>query len=79
MENTQQITIADLDTIKNIIDLACTRGAFRGGEVSQVGAVYDKLSGFLAAVVEQAKQQQEQAQKEEANAEDSTPSEPQGE
>lgn len=55
----KQITIADLDTIKNIIDLACTRGAFRGAEVSQVGAVYDKLSAFLQAVIAQAKEQQE--------------------
>ena len=70
MENTQQITIADLDTIKNIIDLACTRGAFRGAEVSQVGAVYDKLNGFLQAVIEQAKAQ-------EANTADA--GEPQGE
>ena len=54
-----QITIADLDTIKNIIDLACTRGAFRGAEISQVGAVYDKLSAFLQAVIAQAKEQQE--------------------
>ena len=71
MEN--NITISDLDTIKNIIDLACTRGAFRGGEVSQVGAIYDKLTAFLAAVIEQAKAQQEA----EANAGQS--SEPQGE
>jgi hypothetical protein len=71
MENNQQITIADLDTIKNIIDLACTRGAFRAGEISQVGAIYDKLATFLTAVIEQAKAQ------EEANADQ--PSEPQGE
>jgi uncharacterized protein YggE len=71
MENNTQITIADLDTIKNIIDLACTRGAFRGGEISQVGAVYDKLSAFLTLVIEQAKAQ------EQANADDV--SEPQGE
>jgi uncharacterized protein YggE len=57
MDNTQ-ITIADLDTIKNIIDLACTRGAFRGGEISQVGAVYDKLTLFLEAVIAQAKAQE---------------------
>ena len=57
MDN-QQITIADLDTIKNIIDLACTRGAFRGAEISQVGAVYDKLSLFLDAVIAQAKEQE---------------------
>ena len=58
MENNTQITIADLDTIKNIIDLACTRGAFRGAELSQVGTVYDKLSVFLQAVIEQAKAQE---------------------
>ena len=57
MDNTQ-ITIADLDTIKNIIDLACTRGAFRGAELTQVGVVYDKLSLFLEAVIEQAKAQE---------------------
>jgi len=57
MDNSQ-ITIADLDTIKNIIDLACTRGAFRGAEISQVGAVYDKLTVFLEAVIAQAKAQE---------------------
>ena len=59
MENTtHQITVADLDTIKNIIDLACTRGAFRGAEISQVGAVFDKLTVFLDAVIAQAKAQE---------------------
>jgi hypothetical protein len=57
MDDTQ-ITIADLDTIKNIIDLACTRGAFRGAEVSQVGVVFDKLTVFLEAVIAQAKAQE---------------------
>ena len=57
MDN-QQITIADLDTIKNIIDLACTRGAFRGAELTQVGVVYDKLTVFLEAVIAQAKAQE---------------------
>ena len=57
IDNTQ-ITIADLYTIKNIIDLACTRGAFRGAEASQVGAVYDKLTVFLDAVIAQAKEQE---------------------
>ena len=71
MENNTQITIADLDTIKNIIDLACTRGAFRGAEISQVGAVFDKLTAFLTQVIEQAKAQ------EQANADET--SEPQGE
>jgi uncharacterized protein YggE len=74
MENTTQITVADLDTIKNIIDLACTRGAFRGGEVSQVGAIYDKLNGFLVEVVAQARAQEEAKESTNADA-----GEPQGE
>ena len=61
MDNNQptQITIADLDTLKNIVDLASSRGAFRGAELTQVGIVYDKLTTFLAEVVAQAKAQQE--------------------
>lgn len=51
------ITIADLNLIKNIIDLASTRGAFRGAELKQVGEVYEKLSAFLEAVVAQAQTQ----------------------
>jgi hypothetical protein len=63
MENTtQQITIADLDTLKNIVDLASTRGAFRGAELTQVGAVYDKLTAFLDAIIAQAKAQEEAKQ-----------------
>jgi len=65
MENTKdstQITIADLDTLKNIVDLASTRGAFRGAELTQVGAIYDKLTAFLDAIIAQAKAQEEATQ-----------------
>jgi hypothetical protein len=61
MENTTQptqITIADLDQIKNIIDLATSRGAFRANELTQIGSVYDRLVAFLAAIVEQAQAQE---------------------
>ena len=65
MENTTQqpesITVVDLDLLRKIVDLACKRGAFSGAEVSQVGAIYDKLSNFLEAVIAQA-QAQEAAQ-----------------
>jgi len=57
MEN-NTITISDLDTIKNIINLAATRGAFRGEELSMVGTVYDKLTEFLQAVITQAQAQE---------------------
>jgi len=63
MDNTNttptNITIADLDTLKNIVDLASSRGAFRGAEMTQVGAMYDKLAAFLNEVIAQAKAQQE--------------------
>jgi hypothetical protein len=60
MENIteNQITIVDLDLLRNIVNLACTRGAFNGAEVKQVGEVYEKLTNFLQAVVEQAKAQE---------------------
>jgi hypothetical protein len=57
MDNTQ-ITIADLNTLKNIIDLASTRGAFRAAEMKEIGEVYNKLSSFLEAVVAQANEQE---------------------
>ena len=60
MENIteNQITIVDLDLLRNIVNLACTRGAFNGAEAKQVGEVYEKLTNFLSAVVEQAKSQE---------------------
>ena len=62
MENAQ-LTIADLASLKQIIDAACTRGAFRAAEMKSVGDVYDKLSAFLDTVVAQHKAQEaEQAQ-----------------
>ena len=62
MENTTQpqtITIADLDIIKKIIELSAARGAFRAEEMTEIGAMYDKLTGFLQAVIEQTQAQQE--------------------
>lgn len=58
MEN-KEITIADLGLLKNIIDLASTRGAFRAAEMKEIGEVYNKLTAFLEAVVAQAKAQEE--------------------
>ena len=52
------ITIADLNTIKNIIDLASTRGAFRAAEMQEIGEIYNRLTLFLDAVVAQAQTQE---------------------
>lgn len=63
MDNTitpPQITISDLITIKDLINLACTRGAFRGDEMTSVGEVYDKLTGFLNTVITAAQAEADQ-------------------
>jgi hypothetical protein len=49
------ISLSDLSILKQIVDIATQRGAFKGSELSQVGGVYDKLEGFLTYVEEQQK------------------------
>lgn len=49
-----QIKITDLIVIKNIIDLACSRGAFRADEMKSIGDVYDKLAIFVNSVISRA-------------------------
>ncbi len=47
-ENTNPaITLADLQEILAYIDLASSRGAFRGAELAPVGANYNKLMNFI--------------------------------
>ena len=45
-----QLTIADLQLLGRIVDLASRRGAFQANELSQVGEAYNKLTGFLTYV-----------------------------
>ena len=68
MEN--NITIADLNLLKSIIDLASRRGAFQASEMKDVGEVYLKLTTFLEAVIAQAQAQEEAT---EETAEDGEP------
>lgn len=44
------LSLEELNMLMQVVDLAVQRGAFRGNEISQVGAVFDKLSAFLGAV-----------------------------
>ena len=55
-----QITINDLISIKDIVDVACSRGAFKADEMSSVGQVYDKLTGFLNSVIASAQAEADQ-------------------
>ena len=59
------ISLNDLQLLMNIVDLSTQRGAFRGNELTQVGAVYDKLNAFLSFVAEQQAAAQEETAQEE--------------
>ena len=61
MENAS-LTLADMASLKNLIEAATERGAFRAAEMSSVGSIYDKLSAFLAATQAQLAQQAEAQQ-----------------
>ena len=49
----ESISLQDLQTLLQIVDLSSQRGAFRGAELTQVGAIFDKLNTFLTYVAEQ--------------------------
>mgnify|MGYP003349449669 FL=1 len=49
-----KITIQDLASIQNVIETACSRGAFKASEMKSIGELYEKLSAFLQAVKTQA-------------------------
>ena len=51
----QKLNPSDLISLKNIIDIATKRGAFRASEMTAIGQVYDKLD-FATKVVENEKQ-----------------------
>tara|TARA_B100000282_G_scaffold158508_1_gene114502 strand:+ start:9508 stop:9813 length:306 start_codon:yes stop_codon:yes gene_type:complete len=65
------LSLNDLGVLANIIDLASSRGAFRGAELTQVGAAYEKLTAFVRGVQEsQAKAAGDESKAKEAPATD---------
>lgn len=48
-----ELTVQDLNAIKQIIDVASSRGAFKANEMAVVGTTYNKLETFLSAVAAQ--------------------------
>lgn len=44
------LNISDLMSVKNIIEVAVSRGAFKATELEAVGKSFNKLSAFLDAV-----------------------------
>lgn len=59
----ESISLQDLQVLLQIVDLASSRGAFRGAELTQVGAIFDKLNTFLSFIAEQQKVRDEEAAK----------------
>ena len=52
-----ELTVNDLMSLKQIIDVASSRGAFKPNEMAVVGSTYGKLEAFLGAVQAQQAQQ----------------------
>ena len=48
-----ELTVSDLANIRQIIDIATSRGAFKANEMTQIGPVYDKLDKFLNHIAAQ--------------------------
>ena len=42
-----EVNIGDFGAILQIIDVASTRGAFKGAELSTVGAIRDRVAAFV--------------------------------
>lgn len=45
-----ELTITDLQNLRAVVEVSVRRGVFAAGELSSIGAVYDKLNAFLVAV-----------------------------
>lgn len=44
-----QLTVADIASVKSLIEAGCARGTFRANEMTQIGQLYDKVIAFLNA------------------------------
>ena len=71
----ESISLVDLQTLLQIVDLASQRGAFRGAELTQVGAIFDKLNVFLSYVAAQQEANAEAQDDAEAPADEAVPAE----
>ena len=61
------LSIGDMATLKSIVEVASSRGAFRAEEMEVVGKTYNKLAAFVTAAIPQP--EAEEAAEEEATEE----------
>lgn len=52
-QDSSDLTVSDLNSLKTIIDIASSRGAFKPNEMIAVGTIYNKLSNFLTVIAKQ--------------------------
>lgn len=67
-EQQASLSLEELGGLLQIVDLAVSRGAFRGAEASQVGAVFDRLQTFLNVVAANQQAEADTASTEEGEA-----------
>lgn len=60
--NDTTLTVADIANLKQIVEVATSRGAFQAGELSQVGAVYDKVCVWLQSAMPPVETEQTEAE-----------------
>lgn len=41
------LNLNDLDNMRQLIEVACSRGAFKANEMKDVGELYNKLASFV--------------------------------
>ena len=77
MENTNQtppsLTLNDLAVLRNVIEVAISRGTFKADEITVVGQTYDKLKAWLDSVAAQQAAAAEQPAEEAPPAEEPKP------
>jgi len=59
-ENNVELTINDLAALRQIVDIASQRGAFRAQELESVGKTFNKLNTFIETIIENQKEQEEE-------------------
>jgi len=61
-QSSPDLTVQDLTALKQIIDVASQRGAFKPGEMAVVGTTYNRLEAFLGAIQSQQAQAESQGE-----------------
>jgi len=56
------LTVQDLVNLRNIIDVASQRGAFRANEFAVVGSTYNRLNDFINSVAPQPSEKDEETE-----------------